>query len=62
MTMATNKEKILNGDLIWKKAVSRGQCIGTAIETATLCVTQDQSLWLRYLMSNPSPRYYVGWR
>ena len=42
--MVTNKEKILNDDLIGKKAVSRGQCIPTAIETATPCVTtQDHS-------------------
>ena len=44
MTVVTNKEKILNDDLIGKKAVSRGQCIATAIETATPCVTtQDHS-------------------
>ena len=44
MTVVTNKEKILNDDLIGKKAVSRGQCIATTIETATPCVTtQDHS-------------------
>ena len=45
MTVVTNKEKILNDDLIGKKkTVSRGQCIATAIETATPCVTtQDHS-------------------
>ena len=44
MTVATKKETKLIEDLIEKKAVSRGQCIATAMETATLCVTQDHSL------------------
>ena len=44
MTVATNKENKIKQGLNWKKAVSRGQCIGTAIKSATLCVTQDQSL------------------
>ena len=60
MTVAKNKE--FKQGLNWEKAVSPGQCIATDIKTATLCVTQNLSLWFKYFMSNASPRYYVGWR
>ena len=60
MTVATNKE--IRQGLNLEKVVSRGQCIATDIKTATLYVTQNLSLWFKYLTSNASPRYYVGWR